>query len=867
MGCRQMWTRNLKTGPWGCDGFWRLVALFWIALCFRFEAWMWQLAFRVEAYDRYGNKRTSGGECVSFTVAERDGGITSAVRDCQDGSYEVMVQGTRAGMLEGTVLMNGEPISSGVVRIDVVAGSVDAASCCVVDEDFGSVQAGVESTMVIQTKDSFGNVLKIGGVQVEVELVGPVTVAAAVSDGGDGQYTCRYRCEVAGVYSVVPTVARKNIAHSPFRLVVEAADASAKHCSVRGLAASPVTVAKASEFWLEGFDGFGNRCTRELAALEVRGSHENDCEGICTTVLHGGVHAVRFVPRRSGPADLEVRLGGCEIRGSPFTIQVGAGLMHGPSCTVCAGGLGTTAAGERAEVSIQARDAHGNNLKVGQQQLQVRTQGAAPMEHSVRDTADGIYHLSVGAKTSGVYNVRLLMPNGESVGPVEGWSMEVVPATACASECRVGGADALVGVCAGEQAALQLQAIDRYGNRCRRGGDKVGATSVDGAVIGAVTDTGDGQYSVLLKFEMAGASSVVLKINGSTVAGSPFSASVQAGKVCAPKCVATGNGLERAVAAEDAMCMLQLYDDYGNPVRRTGVELSAELTGPASITPVVLERDSGVYMIRYSAVKTGNYQLALCVGSDHVHGSPFSVAVLSGPSCAAQCTASGAALQRLVAGEMGRFTIEAADRNGQRREGGGDCFSVWLEGASRSLGAVKDMADGSYTVSYTTCIGGKYSLCVTLGGQHIQGSPFEQLTVASERCAALSTVSTDGGGHAIRAGDEAVLSVSSRDMYGNAVCSGGAKVELKCNEIARRITAETSDDGNGRYSVRYSVEVSGTYELQVLMDGKTVMGSPIVVDVEPASTDGAKSVVVASSKISGMAGSEVWAVGRCGLGM
>ena len=48
------------------------------------------------------------------------------------------------------------------------------------------------------------------------------------------------------------------------------------------------------------------------------------------------------------------------------------------------------------------------------------------------------------------------------------------------------------------------------------------------------------------------------------------------------------------------------------------------------------------------------------------------------------------------------------------------------------LHAVVDRGDGTYLISYSAAISGKYSLAVTIRGQHIDGSPFRLLVASAE---------------------------------------------------------------------------------------------------------------------------------------
>lgn len=77
-----------------------------------------------------------------------------------------------------------------------------------------------------------------------------------------------------------------------------------------------------------------------------------------------------------------------------------------------------------------------------------------------------------------------------------------------------------------------------------------------------------------------------------------------------------------------------------------------------------------------------------------------------------------------------RFTIEAYDVEGNRREEGGDPFLVAIRGGSIVRARCEDHMDGTYTISYLPAVSGHYTVSVSLYGTPLVGSPFP-LTVLS----------------------------------------------------------------------------------------------------------------------------------------
>ena len=82
--------------------------------------------------------------------------------------------------------------------------------------------------------------------------------------------------------------------------------------------------------------------------------------------------------------------------------------------------------------------------------------------------------------------------------------------------------------------------------------------------------------------------------------------------------------------------------------------------------------------------------------------------------------------------EVAEFSIIAHDANGKPRVTGGDSFFVAVRGGSHVRARVRDNEDGSYRVTYTPSVSGKYSIAIGLFGTPLPGSPFA-LTVYTQQ--------------------------------------------------------------------------------------------------------------------------------------
>lgn len=100
-----------------------------------------------------------------------------------------------------------------------------------------------------------------------------------------------------------------------------------------------------------------------------------------------------------------------------------------------------------------------------------------------------------------------------------------------------------------------------------------------------------------------------------------------------------------------------------------------------------------------------------------------------GPVDPSKCTAAGTGVAGGTACAPSSFVVVTKDSDGRKVPNGGAQVKVKVSpgvgvGGSEQEGIVKDMGDGSYTVTYVVPKRGNYMLSVECDGRPIMGSPF-----------------------------------------------------------------------------------------------------------------------------------------------
>lgn len=190
----------------------------------------------------------------------------------------------------------------------------------------------------------------------------------------------------------------------------------------------------------------------------------------------------------------------------------------------------------------------------------LHAKGLVVKTHTVRYSIGlaGRYRMYVGLRQQGVS-----LPGSPFV-------VNVVPGTCHAPSTRIPPeALPLQGTVGrdGKVCSLKIQAADKMGNFCRKGG---GALKVTTSRTGhtdiqiEVNDHGDGTYGVQFFSEASGIFAINVMMNNVHVLGSPTQVTMVAGPPDVAKCTLTGEGLSSAQAGLPATIVIGVKDVFGN---------------------------------------------------------------------------------------------------------------------------------------------------------------------------------------------------------------------------------------------------------------------------------------------------------------
>ena len=343
----------------------------------------------VRIRDEDGNPLT--GIPVTFKVTGGDGKVTGA-NPVSGGDGVATLGGWTLGQKAGAntvaATLSGLEVAGSPVVFTATATpgavSADRSRVGVAPERITASGGSSRSTVTVTARDAFDN--PIPGLPVTVSATGPGVTLTQPADptGGDGATSAALSATAPGEHVVSATIGETAITETATVTVSAGAPSAARSSATvpDGTAGQATTVA------IELEDGEGNPVSGEAGAIAVTVSGANAGAAVGTSDRGGGRYLATYTPTRTGTDQVQVKVSGAAVRGSPFASAVQAAdadAAHSrasvPACV--------ETSDLPAVVSITAFDAFGNRVARGGDSFVVRvSQGAAI---APTDNGDGTY--------------------------------------------------------------------------------------------------------------------------------------------------------------------------------------------------------------------------------------------------------------------------------------------------------------------------------------------------------------------------------------------------------------------------------------------------------------------------------------------
>jgi hypothetical protein len=250
----------------------------------------------IEVFDMYANRRRCGGDVVRLSLVEASASAHAAIQpvsavcfDQLDGTYVCEFSCNHAGEYLLRADVNGSTVPF-ARSLRVLPGVVTLSQCRLVGLPPAAV-AGQPVRCIVESFDSYGNRVCVGGMQLESLLSGPASVRVPLRDNHDGTYALETTASASGEYRLYISSAAAYLAGSPFALSVASSVATAAHCSAHGKGLRVASVEQPAEFIVHVRDwcGYSLRCrtcdTRGACVFAVLEYSLPRMDHICGTAL------------------------------------------------------------------------------------------------------------------------------------------------------------------------------------------------------------------------------------------------------------------------------------------------------------------------------------------------------------------------------------------------------------------------------------------------------------------------------------------------------------------------------------------------------------------------------------------------------
>ncbi|XP_041349933.1 filamin-A-like isoform X2 [Gigantopelta aegis] len=660
--------------------------------------------------------------------------------------------------------------------------------------------------------------------KVDCKEAGPGDVAIALTDGngrdvpvkvtdkGDGTFTVDYEPKTPGTHTVMVYLAGKEIPKSPIKVNVESSIDVSK-VKVVGLEPKmPMGVEKKVDIISSGLP--------KAEARVMITSPSGQTRSVPTQEIANGYTAnVAFL--EPGPHMVSVQYAGVEVPKSPFKVE---SVKMPPKVKAYGPGLKLGAPEKPCCFTIDTRE------ETSPGQLGVTVEGPTESRIECSDNGDGTCGVAYFPQKEGTYQVNVTyggqhIPQSPFTAEiVKGAGLDVSGVTASGPGLSPDG----VFIESPTEFIVDAKSVSPVGE----GNVKATITNPKGQKMECpVCNNADGTYTVQYVPYEQGPMTVDVSYEDAVIPQSPFS--VQAIPGCdASKVKAYGPGLEGGTTNEPARFTVDMKG-----AGKGGLGLGIE--GPVEAQMNYNDNHDGSCGVEYMPTKPGTYDISIKFDEKHIPGSPFKVKIQNPVDASkVKCYGPGLDTKGVKAGEPATFIVDTSEVG----EAPIEATTTDQAGNKKPI-KLEPIEEGKFKATYVPTEEGKCKIDVKYANQEVPGSPFNMRVLPGVDPSKVK-VTGPGVGNSTPASLPTTFTIDTKE-------AGTADLEVFVQRPdGTYICPMITDNGDGTYSVTYTPEDLGVYDIKVKYAGKDVPGSPFNVKATPTGdaskckiTDGAEKTV------------------------
>jgi adhesin/invasin len=347
---------------------------------------------------------------VTFAVASGGGSveggdaITGADGTAAVGGWTL---GQTLGSNTLTATVQSDNVSGNPVTFTATATpgppSADRSTISATPGTIAASNGSVASAVTIIVRDSRGNPL--GGQTVTLAATGSgVTLTQPGATDGSGSTSARFSATSAGDHVIRASIGEVALGSATVKVTPGPVVASQTSVTVPDGTAGTTT---AIDITLK--DEFGNPVPGAAGQITVAVTGPNAVGALPVSDQGGGNYRALYEPHVVGTDQIDVRVGGQPVSGSPFASAVKAGPPD-PGRTTAVVPDGTF--GQTVNILVFLADAQGNRIGADAAVIKVDIQGIGPLE--VVYAGDGIYVARWTPRVIGTFKVDITL-NGTPI--------------------------------------------------------------------------------------------------------------------------------------------------------------------------------------------------------------------------------------------------------------------------------------------------------------------------------------------------------------------------------------------------------------------------------------------------------------------
>jgi len=678
--------------------------------------------------------------------------------------------------------------------------------------------AGQALTIKLTVKDGFGNTKTVGGDKVLIKVsTGTSTgVLSKVSDNGDGTYSATFTADQVGTpVTLGVSLNDQPLAGDirPIPVLPGPIDLNQSKVDVSNTALTSGATAMIS---LTARDSRGNRLAKggEIVTFKLSGGSST---GTVSDSVdhHDGTYTATVVAKTAGsPAAVTTAIGSRVLTSAAPQVSVLAGPASLAESTVSVSAT-SIVSGSTLTLSLTTRDGQRNPLSSGGLTVAFTAVGGSSTGtiSGVTDHLDGTYTATYNGVLAGSPQAFKATIGGQSVTSASPTAnVTRGPLSLAQSQIALSASS----VASGSFVTATVTPRDAAGNQLGAGLN-VAVTATGGSstvTISAVTDQQDGTYTCMLTGVLKGSPKVInASIGGGAVTSTLPSLTVTQGP-WSPQMSQITASATSLMAGDSAVVTVTARDGAGNQFATGGQIVALSAVGGTSIGDFddVIDNGDGTYTSIFTGYGAGSAnQITATIDDNSVTSAGPSIKVNPGSY---DLTESFMQVSSAVvtSGDTAVLTLVTRDAYDNLLTSGGAsvAFTVGSGAGNGNIGAVVDHQNGTYTATFTATTAGANTLMqATLGGNPLL-SALPTISVLTGPASVVGSTLTVSAA-TIQSGDTATITLTTKDLNGNRVTSGGLSIAFSTvGGTSTGTIAAVTDAGDGSYSALFTAAGAGS---------------------------------------------------------